>query len=225
MLTTHLRKLLKEIQYRSPFRHNFFPKYSYNFSVPQLLFLCQCVIDVRDVEGAMTEVGCHNGATTVFLNVLMNDLGIDKKYYAIDTFSGFTSSDIDFEVNQRGKSKELFDGAFQVNSKKWFDATMRQNNITRVESIKADVNNYDLTKNAPYSFALLDVDLYKPMIKCLRELYDGLSPDGIIVIDDCNEKDIRWDGSDQAYKEFAKEVNQPVKIVHNKLGVLKKPSK
>jgi hypothetical protein len=30
----------------------------------------------------------------------MNDLGIEKKYYAIDTFSGFIGSDVDFEVSQ-----------------------------------------------------------------------------------------------------------------------------
>lgn len=225
MVATQLRKILKEIQFYSPFRHHFFPRYLYNFMVPQLCFLSQCITDVRDIEGSIVEVGCHNGETTVFLNHLMDDIGIKKNYYAIDTFSGFAASDVDFEVNHRGKTPDLFSGAFEINSKKWFDGTMRQNRISRVQSIEADVNNYNLVSNAPYSFALLDVDLYKPIKKCLGEIYEAMSPNGIIVIDDCDDTDLRWDGADQAYKEFAEEINQPVQIVHKKLGVLKKISK
>jgi O-methyltransferase len=222
MYDVQLRKILKEIQFYSPFRKNFFPKYAYNFSVPQLCFLSQCIQDTRDIEGAVIEVGCHTGATTVFLNKLMDDIGLEKTYYALDTFSGFMPEDTDFEVKHRGKQNELFTGAFQVNKKRWFDGTMKQNNISRVRSIEADVNNYNLLSHAPYSFALVDVDLYKPMKKCLMEIYEAMSPNGIIVVDDCNETNFLWDGSDQAYKEFAEEIKQPVQIVHNKLGILKK---
>jgi SAM-dependent methyltransferase len=222
MFKIQLKKLLKEMQFYSPFRHNFFPKYAYNFTVPQLCFLSQCIKDTQDIEGAVIEVGCHTGATTVFLNRLMDDIGVEKNYYAIDTFSGFTTEDTDFEVKYRGKQNDLFTGAFQVNKKRWFDGTMRQNNISRVHSIEADVNNYSLLSHAPYSFALVDVDLYKPMKKSLKEIYEAMSPNGIIVVDDCNETDVRWDGADQAYKEFAEEINQPLQIIYNKLGVLKK---
>ena len=222
MLKIQLKKVLKEIQFYSPFRHNFFPKYAYNFSVPQLCFLSECIEDTRDIEGAIIEVGCHTGATTVFLNHLMDDIGVVKDYYAIDTFAGFTAEDTDFEVKYRKKQRDLFAGAFQVNKKKWFDGTMKLNKISRVRSIEADVNSYDLASHAPYSFALVDVDLYKPMKKCLKEIYEAMSPNGIIVVDDCNEADVRWDGSDQAYKEFAEEINRPIQIIHNKLGVLRK---
>lgn len=222
MFAIEMKKLLKEIQFYSPFRHNFFPKYGYNFTVPQLLFLCESLTETRDVPGAVVEIGCHNGATTVLFNRLMDDLGMRKNYYAVDTFSGFTREDVEFEVQHRGKRDELFAGAFEVNNKRWFDGTMAQNNISRVQSIQADVNNLDMAIHAPYSFALLDVDLYKPTKKCLGEIYAAMSPDGIIIVDDCNEADVRWDGADQAYKEFAAETGQPARIVHGKLGVLEK---
>ena len=45
----------------------------------------------------------------------------------------------------------------------------------------------------------------------------------MIVVDDCDPNDFRWDGSDQAYKEFMKEIDQPAVVVHRKLGVIKKP--
>lgn len=223
MFATAMKKLLKEIQFYSPFRHNFFPKYGYNFTVPQLMFLCESLRSTRDVPGSVVEIGCHNGATTVLFNRLMDDLGMRKAYYAIDTFSGFTSEDVEFEVANRGKRDGLFDGAFQVNNKRWFDGTMQQNGITRVQSIQADVNHVDLLARGPYSFVLLDVDLYKPTRKALDDLYAAMSPGGLIVVDDCDETHQHWDGADQAYKEFIRSIGETPRIEHQKLGIVRKP--
>lgn len=218
-----LLKFIKEIQFHSPLRRYFFPRYTFSFTPQQLNFLCQCIDETKDVKGAICEIGCAAGNTTVFLNKFMNVQIIEKEYFALDTFSGFVQEDIDFEVTNRGKRKDIFSG-FTVNNIKWFDGTMQQNKVTRVKSIKADVNEYDLTKIGPLSFSLLDVDLYRPMKKALPELYQVLSPGGIIVIDDCDPTNSRWDGSDQAYKEFMKEIGQEPEIVLNKLGVIKKPA-
>lgn len=89
---------------------------------------------------------------------------------------------------------------------------------------RSDINKFDLTTIGPISFSLLDVDLYRPTHKALQELYEVLSPGGIIVVDDCDSSDIRWDGSDQAYKEFMNEIDQAPQISHGKLGVIKKPA-
>lgn len=222
-MKTFLFKLIKEMQFYSPLRRYFWPRYSYNFTPPQLCFLCQCLEDTRHVAGSVAEVGCAAGETTVFLKKYMVTQNIDKNYFAIDTFSGFVDEDIEFETTERGKDNSLFTG-FQVNKKKWFDMTMRQNNISKVCSIKTDVNKYDLTKLGPLSFVLLDVDLYRPIKKSLKELYEVLSPHGIIMVDDCDPDNVRWDGSDQAYKEFMDEIKQPVHVMHGKLGIIKKLS-
>ena len=103
-----------------------------------------------------------------------------------------------------------------------FDGTMQQNNIPRVRSIETDMNKYDLTTLGPFSFVLLDVVFYRPMKKALFEIYEVLSPNGIIVVDDCDPENIRWNGSDQGYKEFIIEREQSPQIIHNKLGFLKK---
>ena len=223
MLKLTIKKLLKDFLFHTPIRKNFFPIYDYNFTPPQLCFLCQCLEDARHVTGSIAEIGCAGGSTTVFLNKYLSAQNIEKTYYAVDTFSGFVSRDIEFEVSNRGKSPGMFT-SFRVNKKKWFDGTMQQNHISRVSSIEANVNDYDLKTLGPISFALLDVDLYLPMKKCLKELYEVLTPSGMIIVDDCNPNDIRWDGSDQAYKEFMKEINQPPQVVHGKLGVIKKPT-
>ncbi len=214
--------MLKDFLFHTPFRKNFFPNYDYNFTPPQLCFLCQCIEDTRHIKGAIAEIGCAGGSTTVFLNKYLDAQDITKTFYAIDTFAGFVSRDIEYEVSNRGKSAGMF-ASFRLNRKKWFDGTMQQNGINRVRSIQANVNEYDLKTLGPISFALLDVDLYRPMKKSLRELYEVLSPGGMIIVDDCNPYDFRWDGSDQAYKEFMKEINQPARVVHGKLGMIRKP--
>jgi O-methyltransferase len=221
-MNPQVAKFVKEAQFQSPLRRYFFPRYAYNFSPPQLNFLCQCIEETAHLDGSIAEVGCFDGSATVFLNKYMDAKGIEKNYFAVDTFSGFVPEDIRVEVDERGKSRSMFNG-FQSNKKKWFDGTMRQNGVTRVHSIQADVNEYDLTTLGPLSFCLLDVDLYRPIRKSLGELYEMLIPGGIIVVDDCDVSVERWDGADQAYKEFMKERNQPINIVHGKLGQIRKP--
>lgn len=216
-----LAMLSREILFNSLFRKYIFPKYPYNFTVPQLCFLCQCIDDTRHIAGNIAEIGCANGWTTVFLNKHMDAQNIQKKYYAIDTFKGFVTDDIKFEVSNRNKNEDLFKG-FQANKKKWFEGTMQQSNIGRVTAVETDVNKYDLTSLGPLSFVLLDVDLYRPMKKALPELFQVLSPGGIIVVDDCDVSNISWDGSDQAYKEFMKERNLTAQIIHSRLGIVRK---
>jgi O-methyltransferase len=217
-----LSKVIKEVLFNSPLRRFSFPGYVYEFTPPQLCFLCQSLEETRHLEGSVFEVGCSNGATTVFLNKYMDAQGISKPYYAIDTFSGFVTEDVQYEIANRSKTTDMYSGRFTANKKKWFDATVRQHGITRVQSIEADVNKFDLRSLGPISFALLDVDLYRPIKKALPELHEMLAPGGIIVVDDCDAGNVRWDGADQAYKEFMEGTKRPAQIIHRKLGVVRK---
>ena len=60
------------------------------------------------------------------------------------------------------------------------------------------------------------------MKKSLGEIYKALSTGGMLVVDDCDPNDTHWDGADQAYKEFMKEIGQPIEILHGKLGIVRK---
>jgi len=213
-------KLVDEIRFLPAFRKYFYPKYRYNFSAPQLCFLCQTLGATKSVTGSIFEVGCARGETTIFLKNYMKNSGIEKSYYAIDTFSGFVEEDIEYEQKNRGKTNRY--RSFRKNKKKWFDGTLDQNDFSDVISIQADINEYDLSRHYPVSFALLDVDLYRPVKSGLSKLYRGLEPGGVIIVDDCDENDARWDGADQAYKEFMQEISQPVDIVLGKLGIIRK---
>jgi O-methyltransferase len=222
-LRSTLIRWAKELEFRSPLRRHFFPRFNYNFSAPQLCFLCRCIEDSVDVPGSIAEVGCSNGATSVFLGQYLKAQRIEKCYYAVDTFCGFPFEDVRFEIEHRGKASRLYSGAFEVNKRKWFDTTMRDNGLDQIISIEADVNVFDLRTLGSLSLVILDVDLYRPMKKALGDLYDALSPGGIMVVDDCNSADLRFDGAHQAYREFMAEVGLPVRVVHEKLGLVEKP--
>lgn len=197
------------------FRH-----YEYMFSPAQLGFLCQQVTNTADVSGSVLEIGCAWGATTVFLNRHIDDLGLDVGYYTVDTFGGFTKDDIRSE-HERGRHYAYGNTAFQGNSKAWFDRTMRRNDVTRVTAICADAVTFDYRKIAPFRFVLIDVDLHRPVLAALRATYDLVSPGGTIIIDDCKQGG-EWGGAYEAFIEFAKESDLDATIVHGKLGVITK---
>jgi len=196
--------------------------YSYMYDPAQLCFLCECLWETKMVEGKVVEVGCAMGRTTVFLGLYMMSRAIEKPYVAIDTFSGFVKEDIEFEALNRRKNPNLYRNAFRNNSKSAFDQLIAYHEIPQVTSVQADVNEYDLRSLGPLSFCLLDVDLYRPIRNSLPQLYESLEPGGIIVVDDCDSSNNKWDGADQAYKEFMAEMDKPAEIVFKKLGLVRK---
>ena len=186
----------------------------------QLWWLCHWLEQTREVPGSVLEIGCSTGMTTVFLNKYMDAQGIEKDYIALDTFSGFVREDIQYEVRNRRKQAAFYTG-FRTNKQKWFDGTMRMNGIQRVRSIAADVNQFDLSRLGPIAFCLLDVDLYRPIAASLPRIFGQLSDGGILAVDDCDATNIRYDGADQAYKEFCVHTSYPQRIVCG-IGVIEK---
>lgn len=215
-----IRKFITRMNRNRIIKNRFAFKYPFMFTPPQLCFICQCIEQLRDVEGAIVEVGCAWGRTTVFINKYMEAQNIEKKYLAIDTFSGFTNEDI---KKENPDFREYYKNhSFQFNSKKYFDYEMTNNGIKRVESIQVDVNKLDLSKLGQLCFVLLDVDLYRPTKKSIEELFRALNPGGMIIVDDCNPDVEVWEGAYRAYMEFINEINQPTRIVYKKLGLIRK---
>ena len=192
------------------------------FSPRQLIFFTQCLEETRHVAGCCVEVGCAYGQTTVFLRKFMEESGITKDYYAIDTFSGFVPEHADYEVDRRNKDRLGLARTFATNKKKWFDFWLRGSGIHSVVSFECDATKFDFDRIGPIAFALLDVDLYLPMIDILPKVYRNLSAGGIILVDDCMP-DGPWDGSLAAYVEFASHTGIEREIVLNKIGVIRKP--
>ena len=185
----------------------------------QLVSLTECIKSVHDVPGCVVEAGCAYGATTVFLNKFIKSEGIERAYYAIDTFSGFVDEHAEYEIQNRNKPAVIKE-YFTENKKEWFDKSIRLHDIKCVKSVECDVTKFDFSAIEPIAFCLLDVDLYKPIKDVLPKIYAAMSPGGIIVVDDCKPADL-WDGALRAYGEFLQEKALPSEIVADKLGIIR----
>lgn len=213
--------LFRKLIFFTPLRRFVLYRYQYKTSPQALATLGDLLRRTADVEGMIVEVGCERGQTTVFLNKYMDVARIEKAYLCIDTFAGFIAEDVAFEIEQRGKAERF--SSFSVNDIRWFEETMRLNGIQRVEAIQADAKLYDYPEGARISFALVDVDLYKPTAAALPKIWERLSPGGVIVVDDCRPGDYKYDGSLQAYLEFVQTIGEEPEYRAGRLGVINKP--
>jgi O-methyltransferase len=211
---------VRSLLWYTPLRRFTFYRYWYNFTPEHLSFFVRCLNQTREVPGDIFEVGCANGHTAVFLNRHLQTAGIDKNYYCLDTFDGFTRDDTTFEVMMRGKNpREL--GGFRSNSKKWLEYTLRRNGCQRVYCVRADVEKYDFDR--PISFCILDVALYRPTLAALEKTWPKLSPGGLIVVSNCKNGN-SFDGAMQGYSEFVQKHGLQSHVVCDRLGLLQKVS-
>jgi SAM-dependent methyltransferase len=221
-----IRELCVEASMKSGIVHKILGRdiwsvYDYMFSPNQLIFLTQCLAESREIPGCCVEIGCAYGRTTAFLRKFMDENGIAKDYYALDTFSGFVAEHLDYEAERRNKDRGI-DQWFVNNKKQWFDHSLHTSNVGSVVSIECDATKFDFSRVGAVAFALLDVDLYVPMADILPKLYQALSSGGMILVDDCMPH-AHWDGALAAYGEFVAKNNLEHKIVLDKIGVIVKP--
>ena len=97
------------------------PTYDYMYSPAQLGFLAGEVERTDPLAGSIVEIGCGYGATTVFLDRHLSDMGSDKRYYAVDTFgvSPPTMSGPSGIVAARGTSHISMTTARRRSSGRW----------------------------------------------------------------------------------------------------------
>ena len=174
------------------------------------------------MEGSIVEVGAFRGLTTCFALEHMKNEKINKTYYAIDTFEGFLSTDIDYEVYNRNKNINFLKKSFKINSEKIFNKNFL--NYSNLITIKSDCSLFDFKKINPIAVCLLDVDLYSPTKNTLYKVYDNLIEGGTILVDDCIKNE-NFDGAFLAYKEFVNEIGVDEQYIGNKCGIIRKSKK
>jgi SAM-dependent methyltransferase len=160
----------------------------------------------RDVEGAVVEVGCYFGGTAALASRMMRNLGISKRYVAIDTFMGFVPDHFERDVAQGVSEKRRDD--FRADEQT-VRRLLRFWGAPEVEVVKADVATLD-EKDLPdsISLALVDVDLEIPTYEGLRRVMPRLSPGGLVLVDDCNEG-AEWTGAKRGFQRFVQDHGLP----------------
>jgi SAM-dependent methyltransferase len=184
----------------------------------------------EELPGDIIEVGCGRGKTTVFLNRFLDSLGSSKRYFVVDTFSGFEQSDVSFERQVRQKREQPgFNaqsfGKFSYNSASvWHKVVVEQNKLSRVRMVVGDIKRVEFDPDQCFSTALIDVDLYLPTLAALRKVYNCLVEGGTIVVDDIVE-DSLYDGAYKAFHEFVTIKDAEFSILPPTGGAIRKRSR
>lgn len=215
----NLRQLGFRLAAATRLRKYLYYRYQYSFNPAQLCFLVDCLNRTAASDGSIVEIGCAFGHTTVFLDQHLRSRGDSREYVCIDTFTGFTPDDLAFEESARGKRSQWYSASYSDASREHFERTLENNGVTRVRTVQADINAYDLRVVGPVSFCLIDVDLYLPVTSALEKVMGLMSPGGIVVVDDCQEHPL-WDGALQAYEEFTAKADIAPRIVEGQFGLI-----
>jgi len=218
-----MRRVLKEAVYRLAPQRVRLPSYPYMVHPAGLAFLCRCLEETASVPGAVVEIGCAWGETTLFLNEHLKWMKSDKPYLSIDTFAGFPAEHVAHESAARGKDHDFLTTAFTRTgvTATWYRRAMARAGATRVNAIAADISTYEFDPDLQISFCFIDVDLYLGVRDALAKVYARLSPGGIIAVHDC--RGVAWaDGSRQAYDEFVAQHGLPSRLEADVFGVVRR---
>jgi hypothetical protein len=174
-IKTHILRASYWLAYRlaasALYTHHPFVRYPYMSLPSELLELTKQLLSVK-APGAVVEVGCYQGWTTCFLLEALKEQDVKRDYVCIDTFNGFTPLDTRFEYEVRGKSAGLYDDFFLMSDPAWLKASLSRFGYTNVHVMKADAATFNYLGLGQIAFALIDVDLYRPV----RASLEGILP-------------------------------------------------
>jgi Macrocin-O-methyltransferase (TylF) len=193
------------------------PKYPYNIEPIQLATLIFEIDRLKDAPGSIVEIGVARGMTTRFVCEHLVKRGYaNQKLYAIDTFSSFRSSDVEYEIAHVSDQKGDIRAMFSYN-----DFEVWKKNFSKfpfLTAFQGDCASFPYGTIAPIKLVFLDVDLYLPTRGALHGLYEHLCDGGIIMIDDVQG----GFGARKAYYEFCDDRKISPTVVGNKCGIIRK---
>ncbi len=173
------------------------PMMSY-WRIVSVLKQLQGVLDAG-VPGAIVELGCNVGTTSVFIRKLLNHYGSDRESHVYDSWQGLPAkdprdepvwpSDLNYKEGDCETSKERFLTHFDWRKQEppvihsgWF----------------AEIPDEEYPESI--CFALFDGYFYSSIVDSFDKVYHKMSSGSIIFIDDCG-----WDvlpGVEMACTEF-----------------------
>jgi O-methyltransferase len=164
-------------------------------------------------DGAFLEAGAYRGGTALLLRKLIEGSREKRKFYVLDSFSGMQTVD---RIKDRHKVGDLSDTSLEA-----------------VRSIVGDLDFIEYRKGwipstfagleaERFSFAHIDVDLYKSVLDCCEFIYPRLCPGGVLIFDDYGFPNNP--GARRAVDEYFKGRNeQPIVLTTGQALVWKLP--
>ena len=153
-------------------------------------------------DGNVVEFGCYLGTTSLFIRRVMDKMGSNGQFHVYDSFEGLpdkTSKDAS-SVGSAFKAGEL------LAPKKSFMMNFKKAGLRIPFTHKGWFKDFT-DKDVPDGiiFAYLDGDFYESIIDSLKLVWNKVSKNGVIVIDDYNSEALP--GVEKAVKEWQKTHN------------------
>lgn len=179
-----------------------YAKFRHFTMIPPYHYLINLAIAeaVKDTDGAVVECGVWRGG---MIGGIAKLLGDDKEYFLYDSFAGLPpAQQIDGEAANAWQSDTesplYLDNcaADEADAKQ----AMRLSGVSNYHIVKGWFQNtlpeFDATRKI--SILRLDGDWYDSTIECLENLYNKVSEDGVIIVDDYYD----WDGCARAVHDY-----------------------
>jgi hypothetical protein len=148
------------------------------------------------IEGDIVECGTARGGSAALMGLTLKSLGDPRKMWLFDTFEGLpppSSEDPDSEI------AELYVGGFRGGYDEVQDLLGRLDILEGVQMVRGLFQDTLPTAEVgAISVLHLDGDWYDSVLVCLEQLYDRVSPGGIIQFDDYGH----WEGARKAVDQF-----------------------
>lgn len=140
--------------------------------------LWSLVSELRDVPGAMVEVGVWRGGTGALLAARARQLGIEDPVYLCDTWTGV--------VKTSGADPYYHDGKHSDATRVGVEQLLASFDLRRVELLQGIFPEETARAAEGHVFRLchIDVDVYQSAADVFAWVWPRLSPGGVVVFDD-----------------------------------------
>ncbi|SDN00430.1 O-methyltransferase [Lentzea albidocapillata subsp. violacea] len=144
---------------------------------------------IHKVPGAIVELGCNAGLTSVWLARIIQDLAPERELHLFDSFEGLPQPGVLDSYLKEGDCLASID-QLKMNFDAW-------------ELPQPEVHQGWFEQTLPdgcppeICFAYLDGDFYDSITTSLTHVYPKLAPGGVILVDDYCDLDANpraWDG-------------------------------
>jgi predicted O-methyltransferase YrrM len=150
----------------------------------------------KNIPGDLVECGTAQGGSASLMGLTLKRLGAHRTLWVLDTFEGLpapTAEDPDWEI------AKLYTGSCRASVAEVSALFERLGILSECQLVKGRFQE-TLPAFGSQNIAVLhiDGDWYDSVRVCLEELYDQVSPGGVIQIDDYGH----WKGARKAVDEF-----------------------
>jgi hypothetical protein len=163
----------------------------------------------NNIEGDLIETGVWRGGAVILMAAINKFYNLNKKVYACDSYEGLPKNSPHTEDNIVNGNDKRFDYAVSLEEVKnnFIKYDLLDDNIIFVKGFFEDTMK-DI-KIDKISMLRLDGDMYISTIVVLEALYDKVTQNGVIIIDDYH-----WDiaGCGNAVDDFREKRNITSKI-------------